>query len=490
MAIKGLATRKARLGLDERGKPIRLGRINKGTRKGWGKQARFEDLDYFRFTPYESDPQTAERMRAIFNEVYGMKPKRLHDVRIFVDIAGNFNVDDCAWLYAHKYGKDKTPVFMARSDGENIKQLRDPANPRKVNFHYDDERPFEEWTVDDESEYGALLWNGKQYKWQQHFKIDLIFTEFNKALYREGVSGHGVVTVQTTSKWDIANLIDEYRAVITDLVDLFQNPLDQGSADRVRNHIPLRSIPLELYRSSDTYTTPSYKTKKNPNPSPDSRFEKESWLLHWRINRQFAEAMHKAQAVKTANMLAAIENLPLLPTGQQRVIAANNDLFGDDEPLAIPAVVEKVVVIDEADDEMIWVEDDHPDPPAPEHRPEPMNWVMVATKADKLTNWASAAFQVEGVKTLLDNAVSVKNWREYYEPDFIPERNELMLNLLTSACQKRADGVSRKATSDWIEAQIMQYEADLAESEGMFDEPKQSSLIGSSNSEAEKNAYN
>lgn len=438
MAIKGLNSNKAKLSLNERGKPIRLGRLNKGTRTGWGRQARFEDLEYFRFTPYDSDQKTAERMTAIFHEVYGMEPQILRDVRIPVDIAGNFNIEDHAWLYAKKYGKDKIPVLLARSDGVNVKQLRNPDNPRNVDFKYDGEAPHEAWTVDDGSEHGALSWNGKQYPWQAQFKLDIILTQFNEALYREGVAGHGVITLQTTSRWDMENLKGEYEAIITELTDLFHNPLVQGHYDHVRNKIPLRSIPLEVYRSFDTYTTPPYATKNNPNPAPDSRYEKSSWLLHWRIAKEFAAAMHKAQQGKTANILAAIETMPLL-TASNPVGQANNDLFGGSEPVHKLPTQAPIVELDydEDDPEIIaeWDEDDD--------ESEAYDWHKAAIDAKDLEAWALAAYQVETVKLMTPDAVSLKKWRKQFETEFNREMNERALNVLEAYCKSRADGVSR-----------------------------------------------
>jgi hypothetical protein len=438
MPIKGF-TKTAKLSVNERGKPIPLGRLNKGERTGWGTSARFEDYDYFRFTPYDSDQKTADRMMAIFNEVYGMEPKKLRDIRIPVDIAGNFDIHESYWLYAHKYGKDKTPVFMGRSDGENIKQLRDPANPRSVGFHYDGERLHQEWSTDDKSEYGALVWNGKEYPWQQHLKIGIILTEFNEALHREKISGHGVVTLQTTSRWDIANLVGEYEAAITELADLFHNPLQVGSYERMRNSIPLRSIPLELFRSYDTYTTPPYATKNNPNPSPDSRYEKSSWLLHWRINQEFTAAMHKAQQAKTANLLTAIETMPLLSSGDY-VARANNDLFGDDDPApAVPPGKQELVELDgfyEDELQTEWIEDEEPT--------DDYNWKAEAVKAETLEAWAMAAYQVETVKVMTPNAVSLKSWRKSITPEFTAQDNGRLLKILEDYCNARADGTPRK----------------------------------------------
>ena len=60
MAIKGL-TDQAKLSRDVRGRAIRLGYLNKGERDGFGKDIKLRDLDYFRFSPVDTNG-TGKRM--------------------------------------------------------------------------------------------------------------------------------------------------------------------------------------------------------------------------------------------------------------------------------------------------------------------------------------------------------------------------------------------------------------------------------------------
>jgi hypothetical protein len=359
MAIKGLAE-PALLDRDARGKAIRIGRLNKGERTGWGRDAKFKDFDYLAFTAYASDEKTAAQIEEVFHTVYGAEPVMFPDVRIPVDIAANFKPEDHAWLYAKKHAQDKPSVFMARSDGEHIKQLRDPKNPRKVNFHYNGEESYDKWTVADGSEYGALLWNGKQYQWQRQFSLDVILTDFNRELYRQGICGYGVVTLQTSSKWDISNLLAEYRGILDAITSLFYNPMAAGNYNITRNYLPLQDIPLQVYRSLDTLTTPSYATKSNPNPAPDARYKAQKWLLHWRIAPSFAAAMQEAMDKKQANILAAVANAPLLKAYTAE--DANRDFFPDSTaPVkAIAATTQNAQYEDELEDGE-WIEDSEPE---------------------------------------------------------------------------------------------------------------------------------
>jgi hypothetical protein len=185
------------------------------------------------------------------------------------------------------------------------------------------------------------------------------------------------VTLQTSSKWDISSLIAEYRGILNTIASFFHNPMSPGDYERKRSYLPLQDIPLQVYRSFDTLTTPSYATKGNPNPAPDARYKAQKWLLHWRIAPSFAAAMQEAQDKKQANLLLAVANMPLLRAYTAE--DANREFFGiEPEQPQIPATAsdadatgpewEENLAEWEDADSVIEDSDDH-QPPAPAGEP-------------------------------------------------------------------------------------------------------------------------
>lgn len=332
MPIKNLTNRRHS---DDTGKPVRLGFLQKGWREGFGKKIKLHDADYFIFKPAGND-HASENMHQIFKRVYGEQPREIPDVRIPVGIAGNFNIADHAWLTAHKH-TEQGSVFLARSDGDNIKQARDPKNG-KVRFYYDGEMPHAENVKTDGRGNDCYEYQGRLYPFTQQMMIDLTLPAFNRALYQEGLSGSGVVTLITHSTWDIANLIDEYNAILDEVMGVYND--GSRSPNVVKNWLPLRDIPLRLFRSEDKITTPAWKEGSNPG----DRYSDTRDLVHWQLNPEFAAAVQHARDQRTQLTLQAIAQAPMLMAGQaansaaDRLALANHDFFdtplelGDGEP--------------------------------------------------------------------------------------------------------------------------------------------------------------
>ncbi|MCB1715538.1 MAG: hypothetical protein KDK05_10430 [Candidatus Competibacteraceae bacterium] len=332
MPIKNLTNRRHS---DDTGKPVRLGFLQKGWREGFGKKIKLHDADYFIFKPAGND-HASEKMHQIFKRVYGEQPREIPDVRIPVGIAGNFNIADHAWLTAHKH-TEQGSVFLARSDGDNIKQARDPRNG-KVKFYYDGEMPHAENVTVDGRGNDCYDYQGRLYPFTQQMMIDLTLPAFNRALYQEGLAGSGVVTLITHATWDIANLIDEYNAILDEVMGVYND--GSRSPNVVKNWLPLRDIPLRLFRSEDKITTPAWK----PDANPGDRYSDTRDLVHWQLNPEFAAAVQHARDQRTQLTLQAIAQAPLLMAGQaansaaDRLALANRDFFdvplelGDGEP--------------------------------------------------------------------------------------------------------------------------------------------------------------
>lgn len=448
MSIKGLTDR-AQLETSARGKPIRLGRLNKGKREGWGKGAKFTDFTHFRFTPYGDEAQAA-KMNEIFTAVYGQNPTVIEDVRIPADIAGNFFIEDTAWLFAKLYSENKPPILLARSNGEWIKQARSETNGRDVSFKYDGEMSHEEHTKLDGDGNACFVYKGRLYPWQRQMKLDLILTDFNRALYQAGVAGHGVVTLQTSSLWDISNLIDEYYAIVDYITSRFHNPMRAGDYERVRNYLPLQDIPLRLYRSTDQITTPAFKTAKNPNPDMTQRYKGERSLIHWQVSPKFAAAMQDASDKKAENLLIAIANAPLLESGQRVDVAAlNDDLFGN-APAKLPAEAGPSWEDDELwDDEPVdEIESEVVEGETTTVTQAGEDWHHSLLQANTLDEWAYRAYQTDEGKLVFTGAPGAKKWYTMVIGNWQSDTLPASLDALVTYAHAIADEVAQSEALD------------------------------------------
>ncbi|MCA9941431.1 MAG: hypothetical protein KC418_22480 [Anaerolineales bacterium] len=484
MGIKGL-TDKPRLDLNARGRTVRLGYLQKGMKTArnpnqpaFGKNIQLTDLDYFRFRPIASDGEQAREMERLFHETYGLEPRAIDDVRLTADLAGNFRVEDCAWLTASIYGP-RGATFLARSDGEYIRQMRNPETGKVQMFESaangavleEYVRRHEDFTRLDEEGNPCFVWQGKLVPWQQSMAIDLILPDLNRRLYEAELAGHGVVTFLTHGTYDIATLIDEYYGILNEVMSLFAGTLN-GSAEVARNHLPLRNIPLRLFRSEDKVTTPDYRTK-----DPASRLHSTRWLCHWQLAPEFAASMQQALDRRTQMTLAAVANMPLLVAGARPSIEQiNADLFGDDTPTkSLPAATapapatpdpwgaDEEVAPEELEGEMlpegmVWCDwcSDYPAAPGepcdrcremgakPAVDVPPLDWRQRALQAQDVSGWAMAAFQVDGTANALADAAATRRWYEHVIGDFDPGTSTEALEALAKYVSSVADGASKK----------------------------------------------
>jgi hypothetical protein len=329
MPIKGLTDQLARERAKQ-GKSVRLGTIGKGRREGFGRNIKLTDEDYFVFRPHNGD----EVLAALFAEVYGNQPAVIPDVRIPVDMAGNFDIEQNAWLTASKHG-EKGSTFLARSDGEFVRQARDQETGRVK--HYDP-GVLSHGDVSEEDKDGrdSFSYNGKFYPWQRSFAVDLLLPDFNHLVFEHAVAGYGVVTLTTHSINDIANLIGEYHGIINELVSMFSNPMKPGDQERARRYLPLRHFPIRLYRSTDKVGTPNW----HKDAKPGDRLVGTRSLIHWQLAPEVAAAIQMAIDQRTTNLIAAVAQAPMLT---DPVAQANADLFGDPQP-EIPAALPETAV--------------------------------------------------------------------------------------------------------------------------------------------------
>ena len=329
MPIKGLTDRKAKRDIRS-GRMVRLGTIGKGERTGFGTNIKLHDRDYFVFKPAGGDKQLAE----LFEEAYGPRPAVIPDVRIPVGLAGNFNIEDCAWLTASRH-TERGSIFMARSDGVSIKQSRNSENG-KVEFHYDGEMPHDDNSAPDNRGKPGFVYKDNVYTWTQSFAIDLILPDFNRICFENNAAGMGVVTLLTHSTYDISTLIGEYNAILDELASLFTNPL-VDSYDHVRSYLPLRDFPLRLYRSTDKITTPDYRK----DAVAGSRLTGTRSLLHWQLNPALSAGIQIAIDRRTSNLIAAVGQAPQLTAKSGNSLDniegdANDILFGKVKQAAPP----------------------------------------------------------------------------------------------------------------------------------------------------------
>lgn len=443
MSIKGLTDSPVKIESDVRGKPIRLGHLQKGYREGFGRSIKLHDTDYLIFKPLD-DGEKGKAIKAVFDTVYGPKPQAIDDVRLPVEIAGNFDIESCAWLVARKH-TERGSTFLAMSDGVNIKRMRRPSDGRKVDYYHDGVKSHGDHSHDDGSKYGAFVWNGnKLYQWQQEMQIDLVLPDFNRELHRANLAGYGVVTLITHATWDIANLIAEYHGILDSLAGLVADPLNPGDFERKRLYMPLRNFPLRLYRSQDKITTPDYRK----NADPGERLHSTRSLLHWQLSPDLSLSVQTALDGRTQQTLQAIANVPLL-TAPQTIEQANADLFTE-AVIEIPATAESQAASTGPD----W-EADLPDD-APEVTETAENttettqngcdeydWLEQAERANNLDLWAFAAYQFYG-RDVVSNANSTKNFYQKVIGTFDSNLNRVATKCFMVYVNTKADTGSWK----------------------------------------------
>ena len=322
MPIKGLAER-PRIDQVNNGKFVRLGRLNKGARTGSGKGIKLSDLDYFRFTPYTDDQKTAEEMRAVFEACYGKQAKIIDPVYLPINISGNFDISDKAWLLAYSYSDKRAPILLGRSDGESVFRLR--TDNRTVRRYGAGEVAHADVTELDGHGNSCLKIGGRLHPWQQRLSLELILPAFNDALYDRGLAGFGVVEFNTTSIWDVSTLIQEYHGILGTIADAFCDPFVDGDRDRWVNRVPLREIPLRLYRQEAQITRPDPESS-----DPLARYKKPTSLCHWQISPTYARAISKAHELRGRYWLKVTAAAPMLPKSDPTAVA--NALLFDDAP--------------------------------------------------------------------------------------------------------------------------------------------------------------
>lgn len=470
MPIQGL-TNKAKMERDVRGKPVRIGYLQKGRREGFGKGIKLYDEDYLIFRPVEGG-ELGDAMSAIFTEVYGERPRAIDDVRIAADVAGNFDIEYCAWLYARRHS-EKGSVLMAVSDGANIKRARNEKTG-KIEYWYDGEKPHTDHTRVDKDGKACFVYRDKLYPWQQEMSVDLILPEFNRALAGQGVGGYGVVTLLTHASYDIPNLIDEFYGVVNELVSLLANPMDPNDREQARRWLPLRNFPLRLYRSEDKITTPDYR-----NQDPGNRLNSTRWLLHWQLNPQFSAAMQEALDKRTQKTLAAVAQRPLLQAAAPaRQLAAgsaddlNGWLFGDEAPPArLPA---KAAPGPSWTDVVTEIVAEAEEVSAPKTPVEPYDWPVQMETAQTLDAWCAATYQLLKVSGAFKDANHVKRGFPIIIGEWPPVNLKLAFDAFKRYADTVADGGKAKDAADqaaaWYAAQAAFFGSEDEVVEGEFEE--------------------
>lgn len=452
MPIQGL-TNKAKMERDVRGRPVRIGYLQKGRREGFGKKIRLFDEDHLIFKPMDSG-DVGDAMSAIFAEVYGPQPRAIDDVRIAADVAGNFSIEDCAWLYARRH-TEKGSTLYAVSDGVNIKRARNEKTGR-IEYWYDGEMAHDQHTRLDNDNKACFVYRDKLYPWAQEMSVDLILPEFNRALAAAGVGGYGVITLLTHATYDIPGLIDEYYGIIDELVGLIANPLDPADRDQARRYLPLRNFPLRLYRSEDKITTPDYRSN-----DPGQRLNSTRWLLHWQLNPQFSAAMQEALDKRTQLTLAAVAQRPLLQAAAPaKQLAAGEDmngwLFGDDAPparlpeRAAPGQAWGDVVADVVAEAEAAVSP--PKKPVADY-----DWRKQMATAETLDAWCAATYQQLKASGAFHDANHVKRGFPVIVGEWPPRDRKLAFDAMSRYANAVADGVKAKdaagQAATWYAAQ-------------------------------------
>lgn len=483
MPIKGLAE-PGLIDVDQSFRFIRLGRINKGKRVGdaGSKSMRMIDLDYFRFTPYAADQATKDRMNELFVVAYGEKPTSFDDVRFAADLAGNFKLENYAWKFAKKYAPNKPPLFLAMSNGEDIVRARSDKNARVVSSFRAGDMPFEAFTKLDKDGRECFEWNGRLYPWQNQIRLDLIFPKYNDLLHKEHIRGHGIITLTTSSLWDISSLPKLLDGLVGEIADLFANPLREGHRDQVKNFLPLRDFPLRLYREERDITTPAYKTKNNPKPTPDQRMAGRRSFVMLEMSPDLSIALNEARTARTKNLLQVVSSAGYLTAGATKSLAAINDeLFGDDQvrPVEIPAtVIDDEVEFEIEDDEdletavqkavseklteeagevdrkatenarqAILGEERSNDTRGHEKASEAEFWPNALRFAKSLDSWSTAAYQLPGFENVFKDATGVKRARlhirgQYGEDVFTEDENQILYQAVKVYVEAMTDGAA------------------------------------------------
>lgn len=439
MAIKGLTDQYAKMDTGPRGRTIRIGWLQKGRREGFGKNIKLYDDDHFNFRAADSNG-IGQRLEALFKEVYGERPIAINDVRIPHTLAGNFNVESCAWLTCSKH-TEKGSMFIGQSDGEFVSRLRDEETGKVVRFSEAEPVAHTAVTVPiDNTKYGGVRYRGKVYPWQQSMAIDLILTDLNEAMFKERLSGLGVVTLLTHSTYDIPTLISEYYGIINEVVSLWANPFDQNSVDNVSRHIPLRNIPLRLYRSEDAVTTPNWQSK-----DAGDRLNSTRSLLHWQLAPDFSLAAHQAMNKRTDMTLAAVANIPLLQSGRMKPEEIDDMFSYSESPtkqLAPRVEAETTGGPDwEAFGDDDIVESDFEENEQ-EQQEDVFDWAQQALAAVSLDALAMALFEVHKQSGVFKDANEAQRGIKHICGDN-PENNHAM-NAVYKYVQAVADGVSKK----------------------------------------------
>lgn len=453
MAIKGLTDRS--MERDARaGRLVRLGTIQKGERTGFGKEIKLFDYDYLRFTPANGD----ERLTAAFAAAYGKEPKVIPDVRIPVDMAGNFDIGDCSWYVASKH-TEKGSTFLARSDGENIKQARRESDGRKVDFFYDGEMPHDKHTRPDNRGNPGFVYAGKVYAWQKSFAIDLILPDFNRLVFDKGLAGYGAVTLITTSTNDIANLTSEYQTtIINELAAPFINPLTEN-AERVKQYLPLRNFPIRLYRQKDKVSTPEF----GKDASPDGRMITEKWLLHWQVAADFSASIQQAIDARTAALITAAAQQTFLTDGrdsQAEVARLNSDLFADadEAPLQLTAEASTEEYAGPDWEELSVPIDGEYDEEA-EEDDEVYDWQEAIDKAKTLEGFAFAYYQKQKPAGVFKDANAIKKaFTHFFGKELVDGNQDAYTASLDAYVDVIADGgtvkAAKKKTADVFEKEL------------------------------------
>lgn len=435
MAIKGLTDQYAKMDTGPRGRTIRIGWLQKGRREGFGKNIKLYDDDHFNFRAADSNG-IGQRLEALFKEVYGERPVAINDVRIPHTLAGNFSIESCAWLTCSKH-TEKGSMFIGQSDGEYISRLRDEETGKVVRFNEAEPVPHTAVTVPiDNTKYGGVKYRGKIYPWQQSMAIDLILTDLNEAMFKERLSGLGVVTLLTHSTYDIPTLISEYYGIINEVVSLWANPFDQNSVDTVSRHIPLRNIPLRLYRSEDAVTTPNWQSK-----DAGDRLNSTRSLLHWQLAPDFSLAAHLAMNKRTDMTLAAVANMPLLQSDRMKSEEIDDMFIYGESPTK--QLAPRVEPVDNGPDWEAFGDDDIVESDYEENEPEAdFSWQQQAVTAVSLDALAMALYKIHELSGVFEDANEVLRGVKHIcgdKPD-----NGHAIDAINKYVQAVADSVSKK----------------------------------------------
>lgn len=477
MPIKGLTDR-AKMDLTAQGRHLRIGYLQKGEKYTTqaGKQG-MRDLEYFKFKPTKTGHERA--VAQAFTAVYGEQPKVIGDVRLPHSISGNFDMASHAWLTASRHGK-KTSLFMARSDGEWIRTMRLPSG--KIAHYEPGELAHEAVTaVHPKSKKEGLKTEKGNFEWKRVMQLDFLLTDLNEELFRRRIGGLGVVTFITHSTYDIANLLDEYQAILANVAGVFSNPMIEGDLQQKMRWVPLMEIGLQFSRTLDNITTPAF-------DGSGGRQADKRWLCHLQLNAATSQALHQARQGRTAALLQHIAG-----GGQVGQLAAGDPVHDANEALGLPtgpktAVADRpaepespqIQPQDDFDEEAYSeyledvddvVEGEIEDPVGPEPgegEPAPwevekddtpedaagmtgMGWYEFAMgpKVSDFDGLASAFWQHDSSMALwFDDAAQVRLAFEHICPGrFYKTRKANMWRAIGRFCSQVADGVSRGAAA-------------------------------------------